>query len=176
MTFNDGDNDIETAPLVLAARYGHTDTVRRLLEINPKMLEDKNTNIINEALQVAICHQQEHVVSVLLERGANALASTKENWKNSLEFAAALGYDSILEKLFDSVRHRQNSEEYLVGALQAAAAGGHDRIISRMCGLGTFNQQQTGRKRIEVDATDWCPKIQLYLSPQQPEMRLQLKC
>lgn len=152
----DGDDELRVGALILAARYGHAETVQELLRINPVGPNNihRYTELINESLQVAVCHGQYSAACALLDNGADALACTTESSTTPFEFAAALGYEDIFDRLLLSVNRRQNLDKFLVNALHVAAAGGHDKIILRLCARGGNEQEQRVMPRVHVDVRD----------------------
>ena len=127
------------SPLILASRFGNFQAVKKLLKhggVDSITYPGKLT-----ALHFAACYNHDHVVSMLLECGANADISSGGCLGHSLVFAAALGHIEVVDTFlrWKSISSRKSKCRYsgtsfseAASSLRAAAAGGHNDVITKL--------------------------------------------
>jgi ankyrin repeat protein len=142
-----GDNDTcELTPLMLAARNGHSDTVKRLIELRfqyngSDFSVDFKTTTGFAALHFAACCNQLTSVKTLVELGeASVNVQTTGCVKYAIAFAAALGYVDIVAYLFEKTTcHGRTC------AIHAAVAKAQDAVVSLLISKDSTLKQAKDR-------------------------------
>jgi len=134
-TFVDG---ATVARLADAVRAGERDTVRRILDARPELVNyDRAENDEHKALHVAVLHQQPAMVRLLMQRGADARCGI---WPHrvatgALTIAEERGYDAIAAIITEEERRRHRpaaalGERTLAELIAAFDAGDEDAILA----------------------------------------------
>ena len=115
-------NRVIERPVALAVRKGFVNVVELLVD-NGARLDAIGEGVWCSILQLAILHQQEAVVRVLLERGLDVEA-TDYNERTALGYAASLGHHTIMQLLLSHHANKEAREDNGMTPLHRAAEGG----------------------------------------------------
>jgi len=137
---NEEDSDFHT-PLALAARYGHTEMVKMLLELG-EIDPDKPSSLDGGTpLSLAAEAGHEGVVKILLEReDVNPNAQTSDEGETPLLYAAFRGHEGVVRILLergDVSPDKPNS--YGNTPLWYAAGQGHEGVVKILLGREDVN-------------------------------------
>jgi hypothetical protein len=125
----DTQGDDQITPLMNAARYNHTSTVKLLLKkgVNINYQGGKYGN----ALQSATVGGHKQVVKLLLDKGADVNRQNGQ-YGNALQAASYMGQEAIVKLLLDKGADVNAQGGKYGNALQAAAYKGHEAIVSHL--------------------------------------------
>ncbi|KAG7405660.1 Ankyrin repeat domain-containing protein 50 [Fusarium oxysporum f. sp. rapae] len=113
--------------VAIAARYGHTDIVKYLLE---QGLDIEAEGQFGPPLRSACLMNHKSTVEELLQRGANV--NTEERKGNALYVAAVKGHADIVRILLEEGADVHQKKESSGTALQAAAYYGHKLVVEML--------------------------------------------
>ncbi|KAE8354008.1 ankyrin repeat-containing domain protein [Aspergillus coremiiformis] len=139
-------NQHDSAGLYLAARGGHFETVRKLLELGA----DVNAPGFQygTALQAACAGGWQNIVQLLLTHGASYFSPLKGDFSSPLQAALANNHETIANQLIDAVsksaHHRRLDRKQFEDALEIATFTGNIHIVHRL---------------LEGEIVDFVPKV-----------------
>jgi len=144
-------NDVNAegdTPLLLAARYHHTDVLKVLIQAGAN-LDVKNKDGIT-ALYTAAYQNRIEMVETLLQAGANPDILTKGF---SVIYAAAeKGYTEIVKKLIEAGANLNTQSKQGYTALHIAAKKGYSEIVKALLQVGVNTQivTKTGKTPLQI--------------------------
>ena len=120
-------DDYARSPLWWAARNGHCDIIRPLLEkLDPSI--NSHRLAIERVFPVAVLSGDREVVHVLLETGLEMMSSLYIGW-TVLQWATARDHYDVVRTLLTREKNSKTSMERIEEALFLAAAKGHCAIL-----------------------------------------------
>ncbi|KAJ6021157.1 ankyrin repeat-containing domain protein [Penicillium herquei] len=117
-------NKHNTSGLYLAARWGHTEVARKLLELGASV--NAPGNQYGNALQAAYFRGQGEIVKMLLQQGASFPPTAKNEYSSPFQAALASGHDHVAQALID-------------GGLQFATQNQFDDAMESACFKGNVD-------------------------------------
>jgi len=119
--------------LIVAARYGETDTVRKLLEAGANMHVQDNEG--KTALNRAVEEDHSEVVRILLQAGAEVNSTDKDDM-TSLMWAAVFGHTEVVGILLEAGADVNASDDYGRTSLTIATSRNHTEIVKYLLQVG----------------------------------------
>ncbi|GLA81291.1 hypothetical protein AtubIFM56815_004934 [Aspergillus tubingensis] len=118
-----------TSGVYLAARWGYTEVVRKLLQLGA----DANGPgyQYGSPLQAASFGGHKDIVKILLDRGVTAPPTEQGEYSSPLQAALASGHDDIAEILIDSGLHLATQNQF-TDALETASFKGSTEIVKQL--------------------------------------------
>lgn len=147
-------NNETLTPLLLAARMGHVEVVRTLLDHNPTHVYDVGKNK-NTALHEAATAGHKDVVELLISKGASLDLQNEPLQETPFLLAAAKGHKHVLETLVKNDAYTNATDKNYDTALHRAAREGRRNIIGYLLTLGiNINAQNKDQKTALFVAVD----------------------
>jgi ankyrin repeat protein len=128
-------------PLSLAARQGHCEMVKKLLETGADI--NGYGKHYGSALQIASLIGHTQVVKTLLDKGADINAQGG-HFSSALQAASAGGNEQMFKVLLDKGADINAQGGYYGSALQAASAGGNEQMVKTLLDKGADINAQGG--------------------------------
>jgi len=126
-------DDYKATPLLEAAKNGHTDIVRLLLDKGAKPnISDKYGD---SPLMAAALKGHKEVVKLLIEKGADPNMIDCDEYA-ALHYAVSMGHNDVIQMLLDNGAdpNMTDCDEY--AALHCAARMGHNDVIRMLLDIG----------------------------------------
>ncbi|GLA39989.1 hypothetical protein AnigIFM63309_007593 [Aspergillus niger] len=118
-----------TSGVYLAARWGHTGVVRKLLQLGADV--NGPGYQYGSPLQAAAFSGHEDIVRILLDSGATFSPTEKGEYSSPLHAALANGHDNIAEVLIDSGLQLVTQKQF-ADALDTASFSGFTNIVQQL--------------------------------------------
>jgi ankyrin repeat protein len=134
-----------------AIRGGHVEEVARLLDPDPHLLDARDRADARTPLVVAAVHGHVGVVSLLLERGADANASNY-NKTTALQYAAIGGNEEVVSILLSRGADINRKGFYGFTALHLASWGGKLGVVRQL-------SQHTGAHGLDERNDEGCTAL-----------------
>lgn len=147
-------NTVSQSPIFEAARRGDLETVARLLEADPKLVEAKNAEG-ETALHIAAgCRRGEEaalpVVRLLLEKGS-AVNAQSSSHQTPLLYASYGGFGRIVELFIAKGALVQYQDTYGRSPLHYAAREGHPRVVEMLIKNGADPSLKDSQNRTPLE-------------------------
>ena len=120
-------DDYARSPLWWAARNGHGDTIRPLLDKSDPSI-DSHLLAIERVFPVAVLSGGQEVVTVLLKTGLEMMSSLYIGW-TALQWATAKDHYDVVRTLLTREKNSETSMKRIEEALFLAVAKGHCAIL-----------------------------------------------
>jgi ankyrin repeat protein len=134
-------NNHGDAPLFLAAKQGHCEMVKKLLDNKANI--NAQGGYYGDALQAASFRGHEQVVKTLLDRGANANAQSGP-YGDALQAASSKGHEQVVKILLHEGADVNAQGGPYGNALQAASSEGHEQAVKTLLDKGADVNAQGG--------------------------------
>ncbi|GLA57796.1 hypothetical protein AtubIFM55763_003038 [Aspergillus tubingensis] len=118
-----------TSGMYLAARWGYTEVVRKLLQLGADV--NGPGYQYGSPLQAASFGGHIDIVKILLDRGVTAPPTEQGEYSSPLQAALASGHDDIAEILIDSGPHLATQNQF-TDALETASFKGSTEIVEQL--------------------------------------------
>jgi ankyrin repeat protein len=128
-------------PLSLAARQGHCEMVKKLLETGADV--NGQGGHFGSALQAASFIGHKQMVKTLLDKGADVNAQGG-HFGNALQAASFIDHEQMVKTLLDKGADVNAQGGYYGNALQAASARGHEQMVKTLLDKGADVNAQGG--------------------------------
>jgi ankyrin repeat protein len=135
-------NSYGDAPLSLAAKQGHCEMVKTLLDKGADV--NAQGGDYGNALQAASAGGHKQAVKMLLDKGADVNAQGGD-YGNALYAASVKGHEQVIKMLLDKGADVNAQGGWYGNALQAASAGGHEQVVKMLLDKGADVNAQGGR-------------------------------
>ena len=123
----------DQTPLLLAAKYGHSEIAKLLVDKGAE-INAHGVPFIN-ALQAASARGHEQVVKLLLDKGAEINAQIRP-FGNALYAASYRGHEQMIKPLVDKGADINAQGGPFGNALQAASVGGNEQMVKLLLDKG----------------------------------------
>lgn len=143
--------EMQTLQFMGAVEGGSTQDVKDLLEINPNLLNHKDSSGWT-ALMHASSRGFINVVNVLLKKGADTSPASLERKDTALMLAATNGHVHIVNALLDAKADPDTTNYYDDTALMHAAYAGHLTVVQALLNRTTQKADVTKRNRASATA------------------------
>ena len=120
-------DDYARSPLWWAARNGHGDTIRPLLD-KLDLSIDNHRLAIERVFPVAVLSGDQEIVTVLLKTGLEMMSSLYVGW-TALQWATATDHYDVVKTLLTREKNSETSMKRIEEALFLAVAKGHCAIL-----------------------------------------------
>lgn len=138
-------------PLMLAAKFGHNETVQVLLLDSPKGVRAEEMNI---ALSIAVVNGQRSTTQLLLDLGADREVRSADSY-TPLHTAVNAGQKQTAEVLLESGANEDSKDEWENTALHLAAARGDGDIVQLLLGYGADEEAKNDERKTPMHLAAW---------------------